>query len=85
MLSNASSARLVDREGGGTVSDRRLFQTQSVFRAGSAVVVYLDWQNGQEMSSPLSEDDLKWNAHEDCAAGDGGCGQFVVVELRSRR
>ena len=41
MLSNASFARLLDLGEGGTVSDRRLFQTVGVFRAGSAVVVCL--------------------------------------------
>ena len=39
------------------VSERRLFQTQTLFQAGSAVVVYLYRGNGQEMSSALLEDD----------------------------
>ena len=65
MLSNASFARLLDFGGGGTFSDRRLFQTAGVFRAGSAVVVCLCQGNGQEMCSALLEDESEWNAHED--------------------
>lgn len=62
ILSNASFARLslgLGRGGGGTVGDRRLFQAQTTFQAGSALVVclYWNWGGRQEMSSPLLEAD----------------------------
>ena len=79
MLSNASSARLVDREGGGKQSAIGVCFRRKVCFERDRPSLYIF-----EMSSPLSQDGSKRNAHEYCAVGNGGCGQFVVVELRMR-
>lgn len=41
------------------------FRAQTVFRAGSAVVICFYRLDGQEMSCSLSGEEAKWNAHED--------------------
>ena len=68
MLSNASFARLLD--GGGQSAIGVCFKRETVFRAGSAVVVCLIGRNDQEMSSPISGPHSGWNAHEDSAVAN---------------
>lgn len=64
-LSNASFARLLGW--GRTVGDQRLFQAETLFRAGSAVVVclYCGGEGPKGCFPPLLGADSKWNAHGD--------------------
>lgn len=78
MSSNASFARLLDFGGWGggggwgkQSATGVCFKTQTVFRAGSAVVVCLYLVNGQEISCSLSEEEAEWNAHEGWSVRDG--------------
>lgn len=84
-LRNASFACLVG--GGGQSAIGVCFKAETVFRAGSTVVVCLDWgvEAAQGISSPLLEADSEWNAHKASAVGSDlmdSLRSFVFVDFR---